>query len=241
MVNLGFCLTSIIAGILTVLSPCVLPLLPVIIGGIDAKKSFWRPLAIIVSLGVSVLVFTLLLKASTVLIGIPVQVWQSISGVIVLLFGVFTLKPQYWDYLATKSKLKTKSQRALGSNLARQGLVGYCSVGFSLGLVFSSCSPTYGLIVAVILPAQFGVGLVYLLCYILGLMLVLGLVAVLGQNLISRLSFINRLKTGIGILLIVVGVAIMTGYDKKFEAWLIDQGVYDSIVDIEGNLPDHDN
>ena len=54
----GLLLVSLIAGVLTVAAPCVLPLLPIIVG----------------SLAVSVILFTLLLKATTASLGIPPQV-----------------------------------------------------------------------------------------------------------------------------------------------------------------------
>lgn len=95
-------LISFIAGVLTVLAPCILPLLPVVIGGslsnggastFNKKKAF----TIIMSLGLSVIVFTLLLKASTLFIDIPEYVWKWISGSIVILLGLVTLFPSLWE------------------------------------------------------------------------------------------------------------------------------------------------
>ncbi len=67
------------SGILTVLSPCVLPLLPIILGGsfVGNKK---RVIIIITSLIASLLLFTILLKASTILIGVDPEVWEYVSG-----------------------------------------------------------------------------------------------------------------------------------------------------------------
>lgn len=64
------------AGILTVAAPCVLPLLPVVVGGAmvragDERRARWRPFIIAGSLVISVVLFTLLLKATTALLGIP--------------------------------------------------------------------------------------------------------------------------------------------------------------------------
>ena len=67
-------LVSFIAGVLTVLAPCILPLLPVIVGGSltgegkDAQKK--KVFTIVLSLGLSVIVFTFLLKVSTLFINI---------------------------------------------------------------------------------------------------------------------------------------------------------------------------
>ncbi|MDF2461535.1 MAG: cytochrome biosis protein, partial [Candidatus Saccharibacteria bacterium] len=72
---------SFFAGVLTVAAPCILPLLPVIIGGTlvrdgEKGKPWVRPVLIAAGLAVSVVVFTLLLKATTLLLGIPQVLWQ---------------------------------------------------------------------------------------------------------------------------------------------------------------------
>ena len=59
---------SFIAGVLTVLAPCILPLLPVIIGGAAQNHERRNPYIITASLAVAVVLFTLLLKFSTLLI-----------------------------------------------------------------------------------------------------------------------------------------------------------------------------
>jgi len=72
-------LLSFVAGILTVAAPCVLPLLPVIVGGSIvrtdadtrvAERQWFRPVIIATSLAASVVIFTLLLKATTALLGV---------------------------------------------------------------------------------------------------------------------------------------------------------------------------
>ena len=95
---------SFITGVLTVAAPCILPLLPVIVGGSmlhdgdkAARRSLRHPLVVVASLAVSIVLFTLLLKATTVLLGIPVAVWSVLAGSIVLLFGVNLLFPSLWE------------------------------------------------------------------------------------------------------------------------------------------------
>ena len=62
-------LLSLLAGVLTVLAPCTISLLPVIVGGsLSGGQSFRRALVVTGSLGVSVILFTLLLKVSTAFI-----------------------------------------------------------------------------------------------------------------------------------------------------------------------------
>ena len=96
----GFLFISFIAGVLTVLAPCILPLLPVIVGGSMAEQASAKRVFVIVgSLGVSVFVFTLLLKVSTAFITIPELFWQLLSGCLLLFFGIVTLWPALWEML----------------------------------------------------------------------------------------------------------------------------------------------
>jgi cytochrome c-type biogenesis protein len=145
----GLLVVSLLAGVLTVAAPCVLPLLPVIVGGAivaddaDARRARWRPFVIAASLAVSVIVFTLLLKATTALLGIPTQVWQVISGVIVILLGINLLFPSVWERVSTRLGLGDRSNRALDASVQRQSVGGDILTGAALGPVFSSCSPTY--------------------------------------------------------------------------------------------------
>ena len=101
LILLGF-----VAGVLTIAAPCVLPLLPVVVGGTIARTStdatvaerqWYRPIVIASGLAASVIVFTLALKASTALLGVPQAVWQAISGGIVILFGITLLFPGLWE------------------------------------------------------------------------------------------------------------------------------------------------
>lgn len=233
---------SYFAGILTVAAPCVLPLLPVIVGGSIAvegrKNHWWRPLVITGSLAASVVIFTLLLKATTALLGVPQFVWNSISGVIVLLFGVTLLFPHAWEWFVLKTGLYGRSNTLMQqTGRTHPGLARDILMGASLGPVFSSCSPTYALIVAVVLPTSFFQGLGYLVAYALGLATILLLVAIVGQSLVKKLGWLSNpsgwFRKVIGVLFVVVGLATLTGLDRSFQTYVLDQGWYDPVMKLE--------
>src|ERR1035438_1112165 len=94
-------LISFIAGILTILAPCVLPLLPVIIGGsLGGKtKGKVRPYIIAGSLAGSIVVFTLLLKLSTLLINLSPNDLDYIAGSLVAGLGLVSIFPELWEKL----------------------------------------------------------------------------------------------------------------------------------------------
>lgn len=222
-------LISFIAGILTVLAPCVLPLLPIIIGG-SVGTHTRNPYIITGSLAFAIVVFTILLKFSTLFINIPATVWSAISGVIILGFGFITLFPGTWEALNVKFGLSNRSDKLLSESAKTGGRWSDVLLGVSLGPVFSSCSPTYFLILATVLPRSVGVGIIYLIAYALGLSLTLLLISLLGQRFIKQARFAadprGWFKRGLGILFILVGVLILTGKDKDLQTYLVQQGYY---------------
>jgi cytochrome c-type biogenesis protein len=222
---------SFLAGVLTVLAPCILPLLPVIVGGSLLEKDRWRPLIITVSLAFSVVLFTLVLKSTTFFIEVPPQFWKLVSGGIVLVFGIITFFPHAWEKFQIALGFSSRSQSWLEHSHKSGGRLGLVLMGMALGPVFSSCSPTYALILATVLPQSFAVGLVNLFAYALGLAAVLLTVAFFGQKAVSKMCWAadpeGWLKKGLGILLMLVGVAVIFGWDKQLETFLIEKSYFD--------------
>ncbi|MCD2442039.1 sulfite exporter TauE/SafE family protein [Agromyces sp. SYSU K20354] len=233
---------SLAAGVLTVAAPCVLPLLPVIVGGAivgggDERRARRRPYVIAASLAVSVVAFTLLLKATTALLGVPPQVWQLVSGGIIILLGVDLLFPALWDRLSTALRLQARSGEFLDRSVSRQSTMGDILTGAALGPVFSSCSPTYALIIAAVLPVSFAEGVIYVIAYAVGLAAMLLLIALLGRGLVRRLGWLANpggwFRKVIGAIFVVVGLAVITGFDKQLQTWILDAGLYDPIAGLE--------
>ncbi len=234
-----FLVISFLAGVLTVLAPCILPLLPIVIGRSAQGDDKYKPLIVSASLAVAIIIFTLLLKASTAFISIPPTFWSYLSGGIILLFGMFSLFPHLWETIAERFHLGQQANNLLGKSAQKKGILGDIFIGMSLGPVFSSCSPTYFLILATVLPESYGKGILYLSVYALGLSLMLLLIGYLGQKFVKRLNGFSdpksKVKRGLGLLFILVGIFIMTGTDKKIQAAVIEGGIFD-ITKIEQRL-----
>ena len=234
-----FLAIAFIAGVLTVLAPCILPLLPVVIGSSASGRSKATPYIVVASLAVSVIAFTFLLKASTAFIAVPQAFWTYLSGTILIFFGVTLLFPKVWESIPGLSKLTVRSNKLLGSGHKKKSIWGDVIIGAALGPVFSTCSPTYFVILASVLPASFALGTAYLLAYVAGLSLVLLLIALLGERFASRLSGFSNpngwLKRGLGVLFVLVGLFIMTGLDKQLQTLILDNGFFD-ITKVEQQL-----
>jgi len=236
-----FFVIAFIAGVLTVLAPCILPLLPIVIStSTDGKAGFSRrSIAVVLSLAISVIVFTLLLKASTLLITIPQTFWQYFSGGIIVLVGLAIVFPLLWTKVPLINKLSQAGNQAVGTGYQKKSLTGDILIGAALGPVFTTCSPTYFFIIATILPASFIVGFYYLLAFVTGLALALLLIAYFGERLTSaitkRTGTTENVKRVFGILIIIVGLAIITGYDKKIQTEILDAG-YGATIQFENSL-----
>jgi peptide methionine sulfoxide reductase msrA/msrB len=238
-----FFLIAILAGIFTVVAPCILPLLPVVIGAseVGEKRISKRAITVIASLSVSVVLFTLLLKATTLFISIPQVFWSSLSGVIIILVGLAIAYPSLWTKVPFVARLSSLSNKAVGSGYRKKSYKGDMIIGLALGPVFTTCSPTYLFIIATTLPASFFVGFVYLLGFTFGLALALLLIAYFGQRIVNKISghmqVAGGIKKAFGALIVIVGVLILTGYDKKIETLILDSG-YGATIQLEDSLID---
>ncbi len=236
-----------LAGVLTTLAPCVLPMLPVIVGGSavgndDRRLARRRAYVITGSLAASIVAFTLLLKATTALIDVPAETWQLVSGGILVVLGVVTVFPALWEAVAGALHLQARTSRQLGRANQREGFGGQILTGAALGPVFSSCSPMYGYVIVTVLPADFGRGLALLVAYCAGLAATLLVVALIGQRAIRRVGWVSdghgRLRRAVGIVFVLVGVGVIFGWDKSIQAWVIEHAPFAPWELDKGFIPD---
>ncbi|MEN9524084.1 MAG: hypothetical protein RL536_153 [Candidatus Parcubacteria bacterium] len=230
---MAFFIISFLAGVLTILAPCILPLLPVILAGsVTETKNRRRPFIIIGSLSVSVFIFTLLLKGTTALITVSPTFWSYVSAIILLAFGLTLLFPETWAKIVLKIPGHNKPDKWISKGYGeKQSFWTDVIIGAALGPVFTTCSPTFFVILATVLPQSLSVGLIDLAAYIIGLALSLLLVAWIGQKLVDKLEWATNpygwFKKVLGILFIVIAVSIAVGFDKKVEADILRSGFFD--------------
>ncbi|MBU6321135.1 MAG: redoxin domain-containing protein [Patescibacteria group bacterium] len=218
-----FAAVSFLAGVLTVLSPCVLPLLPVIVGGSVAGERSWRRAATVVAaLGISVFAFTFLLKVSTAFVAVPESVWEWLSGGILFLVGIFFVFPNLYDLLPGAARGNAGATRLMSRGFMRQSFWGDIVVGAALGPVFTTCSPTYFVVLATVLPVSLAAGVGDIAAYTLGLCLFLLLISILGQRALERLGVAadprGWLRRAIGALFLLIAAMIVTGTLARAEA-----------------------
>ncbi len=240
---MSYWIISFVSGFLTVLAPCSLFLLPTILVGSTSGKNNARPWIVVAALGASVFLFSLIIKGTSLSLAIPDIVWSYASGILLLLFGLSLLFPHGWEIISSILKF-TKSQTLLNWSNKKRGTWGAVLLGASLGPIFSTCSPTFAVLLAVILPADFIQGMLNVTIFVLGMMIPFLLIGIGGQRMIKRIRFMadpnGWFRKMLGLILIFVGIMVITGFQKTIEKSLIERG-YLGFVKLEQNLLEQRN
>ena len=129
---------AFLAGIITVLSPCILPILPIIltssIGGVNTGKS--RPMGVVIGFVLSFTFFTLFLSTIVRFRGIPAETLRFVSVLIIASFGVSLLVPKFQVLV---EKLFSRLASFMPNGQRRTGFGGGLIIGFSIGLLWTPC------------------------------------------------------------------------------------------------------
>ncbi|MFN3673404.1 MAG: cytochrome c biogenesis CcdA family protein [Bosea sp. (in: a-proteobacteria)] len=218
---------ALIAGILSILSPCVLPLLPIVLGTAVSEHRC-GPIALAAGLALSFTAIGLFVATIGFAIGLDAGVFRMAAAVMLILLGLVLMLPAWHARVAAAGgPLSNWTEQRFGG-FSPGGLRGQFGVGLLLGAVWSPCvGPTLG--AASVLAAQGeNLGAVALTMLAFGVGAGLPLIA-LGMLSRARLmSLRNRMmaagqgfKTALGGFLVAVGFLILTGWDKILEAALV--------------------
>jgi cytochrome c biogenesis protein CcdA/thiol-disulfide isomerase/thioredoxin len=220
---------AFMAGVVTVLSPCILPVLPVVLSGsVDGGKT--RPWGIIAGFIASFTVFTLTLGLITRSLGIPADALRILAGITILVFGIVMVVPSLKERFSTvASALATKVQgRPQGGKNTTNGFRGGFALGTSLGLVWTPCvGPIMASVIALSISGQTDAGSVFItLAFSAGTAVPLFLIMKGGRELLKRFSFLanntDRIQKLFGSLMIITALALFTGADRQFQTWVLD-------------------
>ena len=99
-------LLALFAGILTVAAPCILPVLPIVLGTSIGQQSRWRPFFIALGFVVTFSGFTMLFAVFSNLLGISSNDLRTIAIVLLLFFGVALLIPNWFEKITSKWRIK---------------------------------------------------------------------------------------------------------------------------------------
>ncbi len=219
---------ALAAGVLSTLSPCVLPLLPIVLGAALSEHKF-GPVALAAGVAVSFVAVGLFVATVGFSLGINQDIFRLIAASLLIAIGAVLLLPRLQGQLAVAAGPFGHWAQTQGGDFSRSGLTGQFLLGLLLGAVWSPCvGPTLG--AASVLAAQGkDLGHVALTMFAFGIgtaapLLLLGL---LSRETLMRWR--NRLiaagkagKYALGGLLVAVGLMIVSGLDKAAETALVN-------------------
>lgn len=216
-------LFAFLGGVVTIASPCILPILPVVLSG-SLSGGRKRPWGIITGFIISFTVFTLFLTAIVNLLGISADFLRNLSIVIIFIFGLTLISPV----------MQMRSERIFSHFTSKapqprgQGFWGGIAIGLSIGLVWTPCvGPILASVISLALTGQVSGSAVFItLAYSLGTALPMLAIMYGGRGILAHMGGISRntqmIQRAFGVLMILTAIAIFFNYDRKFQTFVLN-------------------
>jgi cytochrome c biogenesis protein CcdA/thiol-disulfide isomerase/thioredoxin len=216
-------LFAFVSGVITILSPCILPVLPIVLsGGASGGKA--RPLGVIAGFIVSFSFFTLALSAIVQALGVPADAMRWVAIVIIGLFGVVMLVPRLRELF---DLLASRGGRAGISAAMKPGFWGGVPLGLSLGLIWTPCvGPIMASVISLALAQKIDGGSIFItIAYALGTSLPMLAIMSGGRALLDKVPALSRnaprIQRGFGLVMIVMAVALGFQWDRSLQTAIL--------------------
>ncbi len=233
MATLGL---AFLAGVLSILNPCTLPILPAVLSAAVSEHR-QGPLFLAAGLTLSFTAIGLFVATVGFAIGLDADVFRFVAALLLVAVGTVLVLPMLQVRLAVAAGPAVNWAEQRLASVSTSGPGGQFALGLILGAVWIPCvGPTLG--AASILAASgvdFGMVFLTMLAFGLGAALPLALLGLASRELLlawrTRLTQAGKgLRAVLGVVLMIVGIAILSGIDKEIEAalvaaapeWLVD-------------------
>jgi len=224
---------SFAAGVLTVAAPCILPVLPVILGG-SVGGSKWKPLGIALGLVAAFTIFGTAFILFLDFFGISKPTVRIVSVVLLFVFGLALAMPAWYERVVAWvgegwRKLHNPSQRSLivRERETQSGFWSAFGIGASLGVIWTPCAgPILGAMLTLAATTRniFQSGML-MLVYALGAALPMLLIGYGSRALVLRIKKATRALGTIerigGVVLMLWAIAIVFGVDRIIQAVIV--------------------
>lgn len=221
-------LLALLAGLVTVGGPCILPLLPIILGTSTVSRHPLRPLAIVFGFTVAFTGFALIFSAFTSFLGLSPNVWRYIGATLIALFGIMMVFPKIQAHIF--SPLERLSSRIRpGAAVSKDDLFSGFLLGLSLGAIWTPCAgPVLGSILTLIAAkqnlAQAGA---LLFAFSLGAGIPMLLIAYGGQYALKNVRILTRytrlIQQIFGVIVLLVAIGLFTKFDVTIQTILLEK------------------
>lgn len=212
-VDIGF---AFLAGVLTIAAPCILPMLPIILGASLGQRSRLRPLLIVLGFVLTFSAVSLVFSAITSLAGLSAYDLRLIAAITIGMLGLALLWPRPFEALMGRLAGLLPEQSGTG----REGKLGAVLLGASLGLVWAPCAGPVlaSILIFVATSPDWGSKIALLLAYSIGAGVPMLIIAYGGQFISARVRILARhthkIQRVFGVLVMCTAVMIALGYDS---------------------------
>ncbi len=209
-------LFAFIAGILTVLAPCILPMLPILLGASIGQQSKQRPLLIVCGFILSFAFASLILSALVSNLGLSANIVRDVAIFLLLIFAILMIWPKPFELLTVKMSGTINIIGQLGQD---QGNMGGLILGLVLGIIWTPCAgPILGTILTLIaIQGSTGKSAVLIIFYALGAGIPMLIIAYGSRWLTTKIKLIARhsvkIQQTFGVLIVLLAVAMYFQYD----------------------------
>src|SRR3990167_4831428 len=211
-------LFAFLAGIVTILSPCILPILPVVLAG-SVGEGKRRPFGIVTGFVISFTVFTLFLTTIVKATGIPPDSLRLLSVLVIFTFGISLITPGFQAFI---EKLFARLPHLPTTN--RSGFGGGLILGLGLGLLWTPCvGPILASVISLALTGTVTFSAFAItLAYSLGTAIPMFIVIYTGRSVLGRLQpYSSFIQKTFGVLMILTAIAIYFNLDRKFQTYVL--------------------
>ncbi len=218
---------SFLAGLLSTLSPCVLPILPLVVGG-AVTRSKWHLGGLALGLAVSYVIIGIFVATIGFSMGLDNDLFRQIAAALLIVIGVVLVSDKLQGWFATSTASIGNTGHHLAGRMRLDGFTGQLILGVLLGAAWSPCvGPTLG---AAILLASQGKDLMHvtkvMALFGIGAAIPLVVLGLLSRELFMlwRGKMMRASKQGkkvLGVVAIAFGIFMVSGYEKTIEADLV--------------------
>jgi cytochrome c biogenesis protein CcdA len=223
---------SLLAGGLSTLSPCVLPLIPIVLATAVAAHRL-GPYVLAAGLALSFTLIGILLASLGSVLGIDAELLRNVAAAMLIIFGVLLLSSSLQARFSSATSGLSNAGQTLMSRLSPEGLAGQFMLGVLLGIVWTPCvGPTLGAAITLASQGQ-SLGRITLQMLLFGIgagvpLIVLGTLSrQVSRKTMTRLrsQLLVAGKLGrqvLGAIMLLIGVLILSGIDKSLQTWLVN-------------------
>ncbi|MBP6979872.1 cytochrome c biogenesis protein DipZ [Candidatus Curtissbacteria bacterium] len=218
---LGF---AFLAGVVTVLSPCILPLMPIILSSANGVGK-QKPIGVVIGFVSSFTFFTLFLSTIVRVSGVPADSLRLVSIVVLFLFGLSMLVPVFQKKIEI---FFSRFANLVPNGQKKGGIVGGIVVGVSLGLLWTPCvGPILASVISLAITGTVTTeAFLITLAYASGTAIPMFLIMMAGATALKKVSWLVRnganIQRGFGVLMIITAVGIFFNIDRRFQTFILE-------------------